>query len=57
MYYSTTIGIDTHARKNEVFALDSETGVISTATLGGDYAEVVSGKGHGPSRSHFELGS
>jgi transposase len=60
MYYSTTIGIDTHAKKNEVFALDSETGEVSTATLGGDYAEVVSwiaGQGfREPVRAAYESG-
>ena len=31
MKYRTCIGIDTHSRKNEVCALDTETGVFSQA--------------------------
>lgn len=41
MKYSTCIGIDTHARKNAVFALDTGTGEALTAQLGGDPGELV----------------
>ena len=40
MKYSICIGIDTHARKNAVCALDTDTGEAVTATLPGD-PEVV----------------
>jgi transposase len=41
MLYSTIIGIDTHAKKNEMYAIDRNTGSIETATLSGDHQEVV----------------
>jgi transposase len=41
MYNSTTIGIDTHAKKNELFALDTKTGAICRATLSADYSETI----------------
>ena len=41
MRYSTCIGIDTHARKNAVFALDAVTGEVREALLGGDPGELV----------------
>ena len=41
MKYSTCIGIDTHARKNAVCALDARTGELREATLSSDPAELV----------------
>jgi transposase len=41
MRYSTSIGIDTHAKKNQVCALVTETGEIHTAKLSEDPKELV----------------
>lgn len=40
MAHSVSIGIDAHARKNCVFALDRDTGEAREATLSGDPAEL-----------------
>ncbi len=42
MRYSTIVGIDTHARKNSVCALDTKTGEITQATLSADPDQLVS---------------
>jgi len=42
MSYCTSIGIDTHAKKNQVFALVRETGEFETASLSDDPKELVS---------------
>jgi len=41
MRYCTSIGIDTHAKKNTVCALVKETGEIFTATLSADPRELI----------------
>ena len=41
MKYSTCIGIDTHAKKNAVCALDARTGELREATLSADPAELA----------------
>lgn len=41
MKYRTCIGIDTHSRKNEVCALDTETGEVRRATLGADPGDLA----------------
>jgi len=42
MRYCTTIGIDTHVKKNEVCALNTQTGEKATATLSGDPNQLIS---------------
>ena len=42
MRYCTSIGIDTHAKKNEVCALDTDTGEIITTTFSDDPALLIS---------------
>ena len=41
MKYRTCVGIDTHSTKNEVFALDTETGEAWGATLSADPRELL----------------
>jgi len=41
MRYCTSIGIDTHAKKNEVCALDTQTGEMSSTTLSDDPAQLI----------------
>jgi len=41
MRYCTSIGIDTHAKKNEVCALDTQTGEVFSATLSDDPAQLI----------------
>lgn len=41
MKHSTCIGIDTHAKKNAVFALDTVTGEAREALLGGEPGELI----------------
>ena len=41
MKYRTCVGIDTHSTKNEVCALDTETGELRRATLGSRAPELV----------------
>ena len=42
MRYSTSIGIDTHMKKNQVCAIDKKTGEIATTKLSADPAELIS---------------
>lgn len=42
MRYSTIIGIDTHAKKNSVCALDAKTGEVVQATLSADPDQLIS---------------
>lgn len=41
MRYSTSIGIDTHAKKNQVCAIDKRTGEVAEAKLSSDPAELI----------------
>ena len=60
MKYSICIGIDTHARKNAVCALDTDTGEAVTATLPGDpevVADWIVAQGfEGPVHAVYEAG-
>lgn len=60
MGYSTIIGIDTHAKKNSVCALDTKTGEVVQTTLSADPNQLVSwikaGSFTGPVRCVYESG-
>jgi len=59
-YATVFVGVDTHSRKNECFALNPSTGEVARATLGADPSELVgwlSGLGMGsPVRVAYESG-
>jgi transposase len=60
MRYFTSIGIDTHAKKNQVCAIDTKTGAMATAKLSADPAELIrwieSQNLKGPVRCCYESG-